>query len=60
MMICEVQLYSQSQPIVHENVVNTYTKDGLFVIRIDALPGEHPTYAKFPVMHIFRIKEYQR
>ena len=56
-MTVEIHLYSQSQPIVIENVENSYTKDGLFVVRVKATP--HPWYYKFPVQHIFRIKEYQ-
>lgn len=56
-MVVEIHLYSQSQPIVIHNVKNTYTKDGLFCVRIEKHP--HPEYNKFPVQHIFRVKEYQ-
>jgi hypothetical protein len=58
-MTVEVQVYSQSQPMVIENVENTYTKDGLFCVRIRSPKAAHPVYYKFPVQHIFRIKEYQ-
>jgi hypothetical protein len=53
----EVHLYSQAQPVKMANVSNTYTKDGLFCVRVETLP--HPTYYKFPVQHIFRIAERQ-
>lgn len=56
-MTIEIQVYSQSQAMVLRDVENTYTKDGLFCVRIATEP--HPTYYKFPVQHIFRIKEYQ-
>lgn len=56
-MTVEVQVYSQSQPMVLRNVENSYTKDGLFCLRIKAKPGKHPVYYKFPMQHIFRIKE---
>jgi hypothetical protein len=61
-MTVEVQVYSQSQPMIMRNVENTYTKDGLFCVRIApeyGAPSQHPHYYKFPVQHIFRIKEYQ-
>lgn len=59
-MTVEVQVYSQSQAMIIRNVENSYTKDGLFCLRISPGVGEsHPTYYKFPVQHVFRIKEYQ-
>lgn len=56
-MTVEIQLYSQSQPMTIKNVENSYTKDGLFCLRIAGRP--HPFYFKYPVQHIFRIEEYQ-
>lgn len=53
-MVIEVHLYSQSQPIVHLNVRNSYTKDGLFCVMQDDL-----TVWKYPVDKIFRIRESQ-
>ena len=55
----EVHLYSQSEPCKFGNVRNAYTKDGLYCVwtlaRADGTP-EQAVY-KFPVQHIFRIKE---
>ena len=50
----EVHLYSQSEPCRFENVRNAYTKDGLYCVW--ALTPE--AVYKFPVEHIFRIKEW--
>jgi len=58
-MTVEIQLYSQSQAMKITAVENSYTKDGLFVVRINPKGAKHPHYYKFPVQHIFRIKEYQ-
>ena len=52
-MKVEVHLYSQSTPITYSDVRNAYTKDGLYCI-MDTNTG---TVEKFPIMHIFRIKE---
>jgi hypothetical protein len=52
-MKVEVHLYSQSQPVVVEGVRNAYTKDGLYCLWIE---GSDTVY-KFPLVHIFRIKE---
>lgn len=52
MMRVWVHLYSQSQPCEYEQVVNTYTKDGLFcVLKVNGDVHKHP------VEHIFRVKE---
>jgi len=48
----EVHLYSQSSPVVIDGVKNTYTKGPLYCVWTEA----GPVY-KFPVKHIFRIKE---
>jgi hypothetical protein len=51
-MICEVHLLHQSQPIVFEAVRNTYQKGDFFcVLELDG------TVSKFPIVHIFRVKE---
>ncbi len=47
-----VHLYSQSQPVVIKDARNTYTKGPLYCV----LLHDGTTY-KFPVRHIFRIKE---
>jgi hypothetical protein len=47
-----VHLYSQSQPILHKDVINTYQKGDMFCLyTID----EEVT--KYPMQHIFRVKE---
>jgi len=51
-MKVEVHLYTQSQPVVIENVRNAYTKGPLYCVWV--IDG--PCY-KFPIEHIFRIKE---
>jgi hypothetical protein len=49
----EVHLQAQSEPCVFGDVRNTYTKDGLFCVWVT----DGPVY-KFPVSHIFRVKEW--
>ena len=51
-MRVEVHLYSQSLPVVHEQVRNTYIKEGLFCVMM-----ENGRVWKFPTLHIFRIME---
>jgi hypothetical protein len=46
-----VHLLSQSAPMKIENVLNTYTKDGLFCVYHDDVVD------KFPLVNIFRITE---
>lgn len=47
-----VHLYQQSEPVVIAGVRNTYTKGPLYcVLRFDG------TVDKFPVEHIFRVRE---
>ena len=46
-----VHLLSQSRPIKHEDVLNTYTKDGLFCVFTEE------TVFKYPMTNIFRIEE---
>lgn len=51
----EVHLYSQSEPILVECVRNTYTKGPLYcVLKTDG------TVDKFPVEHVFRIREHPK
>lgn len=46
-----VHLYSQSQPLVFENVRNTYQKGDLFCVNLGSV------VQKFPLTHVFRIIE---
>ena len=47
-----VHLYTQSQPVEIDEVRNTYQKGDLFcVLKLDGIAD------KFPVQHIFRIRE---
>lgn len=52
-MKTEIHLLSQSQPIIREGVLNTYTKGGLFCLMFE----DH--VEKYPLCQIFRIKEYK-
>jgi len=47
-----VHLYTQSEPVVIENVRNCYQKGDLYCVMQNDL-----TVSKFPLQHIFRIKE---
>lgn len=47
-----IHLLSQSQPVVRDDVQNTYTKDGVFCIYRD-----DETVEKYPLMNIFRVVE---
>jgi hypothetical protein len=51
-MNVEVHLTSQSQPIKYSNVINTYTKDGLYCLLLDTNKVH-----KFPVSTVFRFIE---
>lgn len=58
-MRVEVHLLSQSQSIVRDDVVNTYTKDGLFCVQ-RAEPREDTASGrveKYPLCNIFRVVE---
>lgn len=48
-----VHLYTQSQPVVYENVYNCYQKGDLYCVMIAGQMTVH----KFPLQHIFRIIE---
>lgn len=52
-MTITVHLLSQSQCITRYDVVNTYTKDGLFCIQF----ANQNVVEKYPLVNIFRIKE---
>lgn len=48
----EIHLYTQALPVVIEGVLNAYTKGPLYcVARADG------KFDKFPIRHIFRIRE---
>jgi len=47
-----VQLTESSQPIVHENVINTYQKGTLWCVYT-----EDETVYKYPIANIWRIVE---
>ena len=49
----DVHLLHQSSPITRDDVINTYTKDGLFcVMRAEGL------VEKYPMIHLFRVTEH--
>lgn len=48
-----VHVYSQSNPVEHTDVHNTYTKDGLYCVMLT----DGYTVFKYPVQHIFQIIE---
>lgn len=50
-MKVQVHLLHQSQPIVTENVINTYVKEGLFCVYSNF------EVQKYPIEHIFRVVE---
>lgn len=58
-MTVEIHLYSQSQPIVIQNVRNTYQKGDFYCVMLLDGPqvGQHNGVQKFPLQHIFRVKE---
>lgn len=49
----DVHLLHQSSPVSRVNVVNTYTKDGLFCVLLQS-----GTVEKYPLLHLFRVTEY--
>lgn len=54
-MNVEVHLLHQSSPVIIEDVKNTYQKGDLFCV----MGGDNEVVYKFPLVHIFRIKEYE-
>lgn len=51
-MTVYIHLLSQSKPIKRENVLNAYTKDGLYCIYL-----EDGSVKKYPLCNIYEIKE---
>jgi len=51
-MTVKIHLISQSHPIIRENVLNSYTKDGLFCLYL-----KDGSVKKYPVQHIYEITE---
>lgn len=52
-MDIEIHLLSQSQPTKYSNVLNTYTKDGMFCVMFDSKEVH-----KYPLVNLFRVKEF--
>ncbi len=52
-MEVQVHLYTQSKPVVMIDVRNAYQKGDLYCIMLN----DGMTVYKFPLQHIFRIKE---
>lgn len=52
-MNVEVHLYTQAIPVKIENVRNAYQKGDLYCV----LLNDNKTAYKFPLQHIFRVKE---
>jgi hypothetical protein len=59
-MTVEVHLYTQAQPMIIHNVRNTYQKGDLYCVMLLDGPqvGQANGVYKFPLQHIFRVKEY--
>ena len=55
-METEIQLLSTSQPLVYDEVINTYTKGFMYCIFFKNSEGEQVTH-KYPSMNIFRVIE---
>lgn len=51
-MKSEVHLISQSKPIVHTDVVNTYIKSGMYCLLFKDI-----SVYKYPMVNIFRVVE---
>ena len=52
-MEVRVHLYTQSEPVVMTDVRNAYQKGDLYCV----MTNDGKTVYKFPLQHIFRIKE---
>ena len=52
-MEVKVHLYTQSEPVIMTDVRNTYQKGDLYCVMLN----DGKTVYKFPIQHIFRIKE---
>lgn len=54
----EVYMLETHEPIVHENVKNTYTKGPLYCIQCAAVVvGEPELVYKYPIVNMFRTVE---
>ena len=51
-MKVHIHMESQSNPVVRENVLNTYVKEGLYCVYL-----ENGTVYKYPIKSIFQITE---
>jgi hypothetical protein len=51
-MIVKVHLYTQSEPVIYDNVKNAYQKGAFYCLMF-----EGGAVHKFPVQHIFRVTE---
>jgi hypothetical protein len=62
-MNVEVQLKESSQSIVHENVVNAYTKGDMYCVFVAGKDGSRSTRPstssvyKYPLANVWRVKE---
>ena len=54
-MKIKIQRNETSQPLIYENVDNTYTKGNLFCVTFK--DGEDRVVHKYPLCSIFRIEE---
>lgn len=52
-MEVKIRLYQTSQPIVFQNVVNTYQKGDMYCVYL----GAENKVKKYPLIHIFEIEE---
>lgn len=52
MTVIKVHMLSQSRPVVHSDVINSYTKDGMYCV----LSGGGAVL-KYPLCNIFRVTE---
>lgn len=51
-MQVKIHMLSQANPIIKDNVFNTYTKDGMYCVMLDRENVE-----KYPLINIFRVLE---
>lgn len=52
-MTIKVRLLTTSQAIVHDNVTNAYTKDGLYCVYM----SDTNKVIKYPIINIFSVEE---
>ena len=51
--IVHVHLLSQSQPIKRNDVINTYTKDGMFCVQLEE------KVEKYPLCNLYNVVEFK-